>query len=51
MGNEESNICAECEERIYPDEASCMYDGERCHLACAAESEDNNDFDNWFMNR
>jgi len=45
------SICAECGEPIYENEADCIYDGERCHLSCAAEAEDNADFDNWFINK
>ena len=47
----DTKICGECDEPIYPDEASCTYDGEPCHLSCAAEAEDNAGFDSWFMNR
>ena len=45
------SICGECDEPVLEDQASCICDGERCHLDCAARAEDDVDFDNWFINR
>lgn len=44
-------ICGECDEPILNDEPCCEYDGEPCHLSCAAEAQDEADFDNWFINK
>ena len=44
-------ICVECDKPILKDEPSVIYDGEECHLHCAAEAQDEADFDNWLINR
>lgn len=38
-------ICDECGEEILPTEPSAMYDGELCHIICAAERMDEECFD------
>ena len=43
--------CGECGERIILVHASVVYDGELCHLHCAAEAEDEAGFDDWFINK
>ena len=43
--DKEMEKCGECDMPILPDQASCIYDGERCHLPCAAEAEDEAFFD------
>ena len=47
----EHEECGECDEPILPGELRVIYDGEPCHLSCAAEARDEADFDNWFINR
>ena len=38
-------LCGECEKPINPDHPAVIYDGEWCHLSCAAEAQDNAGFD------
>lgn len=45
----EELICGECEEPIREGQPSCIYDGEYCHLDCAAEAEDEAFFDRDLM--
>lgn len=41
----EENVCPWCQRRIIPGEPVGMSDGERMHLHCAAEDQDNATFD------
>jgi len=36
--------CAECDEPLEPHHPAVIYDGEWCHLDCAAEAEDEASF-------
>lgn len=47
----EDEWCGECDEPILPGELRVKYDGEPCHIGCAAEARDEAGFDNWFINR
>ncbi len=42
---EENTICYECDEKIEPHHASCIYDGELCHINCAADRMDEAQWD------
>ena len=43
--------CGLCDEPILEAQAVTIYDGEKCHIDCVAESEDEAGFDNWFSSR
>lgn len=51
MYQEDNEKCGECGNYITEDQAKCNYDGEPCHLDCAAEAQDEAGFDDWFINQ